>query len=54
MNEREALRKLYASKLYEKMSDPLLKTICFSGSALAEMLVSELETGKFSYPEEDL
>lgn len=54
MNEREALRKLYASKLYEKMSDPLLKTICFSSSALAEMLVSELETGKFSYPDEDL
>ena len=54
MNEREALRKLYSSKLYEKLSDPLLKTVCFSGSALAEMLISELETGKFSYPDEDL
>ena len=49
-----ALEKFYFSDIYEKINDLSLKLGYFSGSAIGEMLVEEVETGRFFYPDEDL
>lgn len=54
MSKMRALEKFYFSNVYEKINDLSLKLGYFSGSAIGEMLIEELETGKFSYPDEDL
>ena len=54
MSKLRSLEKFYFSDIYEKINDLSLKLGYFSGRAIGEMLVEELETGKLSYPDEDL
>ncbi|MBO4556273.1 MAG: DUF3990 domain-containing protein, partial [Elusimicrobiales bacterium] len=50
---REIITKLYSSKLFKDLSDENLKVWRFSYAALGEMLISELKTGCFIYPDAD-
>ena len=47
------LKAFYCSGLYEDLSDVSLKTCRFSIKALENMFYDELDSGKYSYPDED-
>ncbi len=49
----EMLKAFYCSGLYEDLSDVSLKTCRFSIKALENMFYDELDSGKYSYPDED-
>jgi len=46
-----AIGKLYGSKLYESVCSEQTKMWWYSSSLLADLLIEEVETGKFTYPD---
>jgi len=46
-----AIGKLYGSKLYESVCCEPTKMWWYSSSLLADLLMEEIETGKFTYPD---
>ena len=49
----ELIKKLYRSRVYEALSNKYYKVWRFSSAALGEMLISEMESGSFIYPDAD-
>lgn len=50
---KELIKKLYRSKVYEALSNKYYKVWRFSSVALGEMLISEMKSGSFIYPDAD-
>lgn len=50
---KELIKKLYRSKVYEALSNKYYKVWRFSSAALGEMLISEMKSGSFIYPDAD-
>lgn len=49
----ELIKKLYRSRVYEALSNKYYKVWRFSSAALGEMLISEMKSGSFIYPDAD-
>lgn len=52
MTDKDALLKLYSSKLYEKLEQEETKLWHLSVPTLFSLFIEEYETGKITFPEE--
>lgn len=52
ISDKEALNRLYASKLYEKLEQEETKVWHLSVPSLYNLFIEEQDTGKITFPEE--